>query len=40
MLGVRRAFVANNLKSIKGMEGTVMDKINKEVRDGRALGPF
>ena len=39
-LGLKRAFMAKILKSIKGMEGTVLEKINKEVREGRVLGPF
>ncbi|XP_070586874.1 uncharacterized protein [Erythrolamprus reginae] len=38
--GPRIACLANNLKSVVGMEHVVREKIMKEVREGRVLGPF
>ncbi|XP_067322974.1 uncharacterized protein [Anolis sagrei] len=39
-LGPRSPCLAANLKSVKGLESIVEQKINKEVREGRVLGPF
>ena len=36
----RKAFMAQNLRSVLGMECIVQQKIDKEVREGRVLGPF
>ena len=38
--GKRSACWAKNLSSVKGMEDVVQRKINKEVSEGRVLGPF
>ena len=38
--GERKAFLAQNLKSVFGMEDIAQEKIAKEVREGRVLGPF
>ena len=39
-VGEQKAFSAKNLKSVHGMERVVQEKIDKEVREGRVLGPF
>ena len=39
-VGERRAFFAQNLKSVCSMEGVLQDKIVKEVEEGRVLEPF
>lgn len=39
-IGPRVATMSKNLKSIIGMEAIVTEKIDKEVRVGRVLGPF
>ncbi|XP_062828282.1 uncharacterized protein LOC134296685 isoform X1 [Anolis carolinensis] len=39
-MGHRAPFRAPNLKSVIGMEDVVLAKINKEVAEGRVLGPF
>ena len=39
-VGKRTAFMARNLQPVKGMDATVIEKINKEVKEGRVLGPF
>ena len=38
--GELKGFFVQNLKSVRGMEGTVQEKIDKEVREDRVLGPF
>lgn len=38
-MGLRHVAQAKNVKSIEGMEH-VREKIKKEVREGRVLGPF
>ena len=40
MQGVRVATMANNLKSVKGMDDVVREKIKKEVAEGWVDGPF
>ena len=39
-VGEQKAFFTRNLKSIHGMEEVVQGKIDKEVCEGRVLGPF
>ena len=39
-VGECSAFFAQNLKSVYRMVGVVQDKIAKEVKEGRVLGPF
>lgn len=39
-IGERQVYSAGNLKSVRGMEHIVRDKIAKEIKEGRVLGPF
>ena len=39
-VGEHKAFFAQNLKSMWGMEKVVQEKNNKEVKEGGVLGPF
>ena len=38
--GARQANLASNQKSVKGMEDVVRQKIEKNLAEGRATGPF
>ena len=38
--GEHKALFVQNLRSIRGMEGVVQEKIDRDVREGRELGSF